>query len=143
MLKIAPEQARTELEKLMPEGCKHDDPKQFLPTTLPYQGYLETFSDVIPCNELLQCLRSWMLRHDQGKVFYFLTESCEGDITDFSVDRDQLNHETLCQINPFFENIITAQDYSWVLFIDNEGEMHVAGSEEFFCNLRNSWDQLC
>lgn len=145
MLEPAPEETWLKLERLLPEKWwerKLDDPKRYLATNLPYHGFLEGSSSKVPPDEVLQCLQAWLLKRGETKVFYFLTESCEGDQINSWVNIDQLNCDALLEVNSFGENIIAAQDYSWMLFIDQNGKIHVAGPEELFLALRECWEEL-
>jgi hypothetical protein len=141
MLEAAPKEAGIELGKLFPK-YERDNPKRFLPVTLSYQGQIMgPFSNVLP-DEILHCLRGWLLKRAETKVFYFLTESCKGDQTDFQVDINQLNHDALYEVNKGMESLIAAQDFSWVLFLDHDGGLHVAGPQELFATLHDCWKRL-
>jgi hypothetical protein len=86
-------------------------------------------------NARLQRLRTWLAENQQGSVYYFLTESIPEQETDFEIGADQLTHEILASINKVSESAIVAVDFSWVLFVDHEGLLHVSGPTELFIAL--------
>ncbi len=119
---------------LLPKDSKMDDPK--LPLTLPYQGQVQGPFDYVHPDELLNDLRKWLITKEEQSVFYFLTESVEGEETDFEVSVSQLTHDALSEINRGSENVIVAKNFSWAIFMDHEGTLHVAGPQELFLLLK-------
>lgn len=142
MLEAISPEARLELEKWLPKKCKRNDPKRYLPTNLPYQGKIEGPPGATPPDEFLQCIRMWLLKRGETKVLYFITEFADGDEINFLVDIDNLNYQSLLKVNPFGENIIAAQDYSWLLYMHHEGIVYVAGPKELFDLLVECWEEL-
>lgn len=102
------------------------------PDNLEYVGPLAARTDYVPSNEFLQALRSWLLDRNEGRLYYFLTEAVRGEETAFQIEAQDLHRETLVQINPGYCNLFVAEDFSWAIFINDEGEIHVAGNGELF-----------
>ena len=119
---------------LLPQ--KHDLCQIPLPTTLPYQGTLRGSVNYIPPESLLRGLREWLENRGERSVCYFLTEYVREEEGLFEVEVSELTERTLANLNANFENVITAKDFSWALFIDHEGGLHVAGPAELFSRLQ-------
>ena len=101
-----------------------------LPVNLPYQGSIRGDFDYVLPDEVLGLLRTWLSKRGEEFVYYFLTESTGDEPTDFEVATVQLTHDDLAKINQSFENAIVAKDFTWALFVDHEGTVHVSGPPE-------------
>lgn len=133
MIKSIPEEMWNRYKELLPKTRQFHDPP--LPETLAYQGTISgTFDYALP-EELLQRLRKWLAENQQQSVFYFLTESIPEQKTDFEIGADQLTHAALASVNKATESAIVAKDFSWALFVDHEGALHVSGPAELFIAL--------
>jgi hypothetical protein len=101
-----------------------------LPADLTYQGRVAGQFDYVLPDEVLNKLRSWLSSRGEGSVYYFLTESTGEEATDFEIETAELSFENLNSINRSYENALTAKDFSWAIFVDHEGGLHVAGPAE-------------
>ena len=98
-----------------------------LPVNLPYQGSIQgSFNYVLP-DEVLGRLRKWLESRGEEFVYYFKTEIAEGEANNFKVEVSELTHDNLSEINICSENVIVAGDFSWAIFVDHEGFLHVSG----------------
>jgi hypothetical protein len=52
----------------------------------------------------------------------------------------ELTEAALSALNPGFENVLIGPDFSWALFMDHEGYLHVAGPQDLFSCLQ-AWDE--
>ena len=112
-----------------------------LPETLPYLGIIEGPFDYVPPEAILERLRQWLSSQGIASVFYFLTEgSPESHPTDYEISVSELIEATLSALNNGFENVLVGTDFSWALFMDHEGHLHVAGPDDLFACLQ-SWDR--
>src|SRR5262245_49871302 len=112
-----------------------------LPETLRYSGIIEGPFDYIPAEAILERLRQWLSRRSIASVFYFLTEgSSEHHSTDYEISVSELTEMTLSALNNGFENVLVGTDFSWVLFMDHEGNLHVAGPDDLFACLQ-AWNR--
>ncbi len=110
-----------------------------LPETLPYLGSIEGPFDYITPEPILERLRQWLSSRSIASVFYFLTESgSEHHPTDYEISVSELTEATLSALNNGFESVLVGTDFSWALFLDHEGNLHVAGPEDLFACLQ-SW----
>lgn len=107
-----------------------------LPTTLDYQGEIRGSFRYVPPESLLGHLRSWLKNRGEGRVYYFTTEYTPDEEGLFELDLADLTQKTLSEINRNLENILLASDFSWVLFLDHEGTLHVAGPKELLLLLQ-------
>ena len=113
-----------------------------LPATLPYIGIIGDSFDYVPPEVLLERLRRWLNSQGIGSVFYFLTEgTSEAHPTDYEISVADLTEATLSELNNGFENVLVGTDFSWALFMDHEGNLHMAGPNEFFSCLK-VWNQV-
>ncbi len=106
-----------------------------LPANLPYQGKVQGVYDYVWPDEVLGRLREWLQSRGEEIVYYFKTESIEGEDTDFEIETAELTHDTLASINSGFENAIVGRDFSWAVFVDHEGALHVSGPQELMRKL--------
>jgi hypothetical protein len=113
-----------------------------LPETLPYAGSITGPFDYVPPEPLLAKLRQWLRSKVVASVFYFLTERVAGDHpTDYEISVSELTEANLATLNNGFENVVTGTDFSWALFMDHEGQLHVAGPSELFSCVQ-AWDRV-
>ena len=111
-----------------------------LPEILPYLGRIEGSFDYVLPETILERLRQWFRSRGITSVFYFLTEGLsEGHPTDYEIGVSELTEATLSALNNGFENVVVGTDFSWALFMDHEGHLHVAGPTELFSCLQ-AWD---
>lgn len=106
-----------------------------LPVNLPYQGKVEGSFDYILPDEVLERLRAWLQSRGEESVYYFKTEGIEGEATNFEVDIADLTHESLSEVNGHAENAIVGKDFTWAIFVDHEGVLHVSGPPELMRQL--------
>ncbi len=121
--------------ELLPKNREIGDPP--LPITLTRQGQVKGPFDYVLPDQLLIALRKWLNDRGDNSVFYFLTESVEGEETDFEISVPELTHTTLSDINVANENLIVGHEFDWALFTDHEGILHVAGPEDLFSFLKD------
>ncbi len=108
-----------------------------LPETLPYLGIIEGPFDYVPPEIILERLRQWLSSRGIASVFYFLTEGVsESHPTDYEISVSELTEATLSALNNGFENVLVGTDFSWALFMDHEGNLHVAGPDDLFACLQ-------
>src|SRR6266571_3445177 len=108
-----------------------------LPETLPYVGIIEGPFDYVLPEAILERLRQWLSSRGIASVFYFLTEGgSESHSTDYEISVSELTEATLSELNNGFENVLVGTDFSWALFLDHEGNLHVAGSDDLFVCLQ-------
>lgn len=129
-----PKEAWLRYSALIPR--KRDLYKILLPSTLPYCGRLKRAVNYIPPESLLKALREWLENRSEQSAFYFLTEYVREEEGLFEVEISELTESPLSKLNANFENVITAKDFSWALFIDHEGALHVAGPKDLFSTLQ-------
>ena len=106
-----------------------------LPTNLPYQGKVEGNFDYILPDEVLGRLRVWLQSRGEESVYYFKTESTNDEDTNFEVERAELTHDNLADLDVHSENVIVAKDFAWAVFVDHEGAFHVSGPKELIQKL--------
>lgn len=111
-----------------------------LPVNLQYNGKIEAGIDYVPPEEILTVFKGWLNEQNEVSVYYFLTESVEGEQTDFEISVSELNSGVLLGINKGGENVITAKDFAWAIFIDHEGVIHIAGSKSLFSILNTIFE---
>ena len=108
-----------------------------LPETLPYVGIIEGPFDYVPPETILERLRQWLSSRGIASVFYFLTEgSSENHPADYEISVSELTEATLSALNNGFENALVGTDFSWALFMDHEGNLHVAGPDDLLACLQ-------
>jgi hypothetical protein len=139
MIKAISEDTWLRYKKLLSTSHKLYVPA--LPETLPYLGIIDgTFDYVLP-ETVLERLRQWFSSRGITSVFYFLTESSPaGHPTDYEISVSELTEATLSALNNGFENVLVGTDFSWALFTDHEGNLHVAGPNDLFACLQ-SWNR--
>lgn len=101
-----------------------------LPEDLPYQGKIDGGFNYILPDDLLARLKEWLNKRGENLVFYFLTESAGEEPSDFEIETAELTHDNLATVNTNYENALVARDFSWVIFVDHEGYLHVSGPPE-------------
>jgi hypothetical protein len=124
-----------QLAALLPASRAPGEP--VIPRTAVRAGRLHHSYDYVLCDAILSCIGDWMRSRGETHALYFLTEVVSGQDATFRVSSWDLNEETLASVNGGFENVITATDFSWAVFVDHEGVAHVAGPEELFTRLRD------
>jgi hypothetical protein len=140
MIKAIPQDIWLRYKQLLPTA--HELYVPALPKTLPSLGVIEGPFDYVPPEALLERLRQWLERRGVASVFYFLTESLsEAAPTDYELSIAELTEATLSQLNKGFENVLVGTDFSWGLFMDHEGKLHVAGPEELFA-CWHAWSKI-
>jgi hypothetical protein len=108
-----------------------------LPETLPYIGVIEGPFDYVPPESVLERLRQWLRTRRVTSIFYFLTESVsENRPMEYEISVSELTETALSDLNSGFENVLVGTDFSWALFMDHEGRLHVAGPTELFACLK-------
>jgi len=139
MIKTISEDTWLRYKKLLSTSHKLYVPA--LPETLPYLGIIDgTFDYVLP-ETVLERLRQWLSSRGITSVFYFLTESSPaGHPADYEISVSELTEATLSALNNGFENVLVGTDFSWALFMDHEGNLHVAGPNDLFACLQ-SWNR--
>jgi hypothetical protein len=55
---------------------------------------------------------------------------------EYEISVSELTETALSELNSGFENVLVGTDFSWALFIDHEGHLHVAGPTELFACLK-------
>ena len=133
MVRMISQDAWGQYKALLPQTRKIYEP--VLPTNLPYQGKLEGDFDYVLPDKVLGRLREWLQSRGEEFVYYFKTESIEGEPTDFEVEISELTHDTLSEINSNSENAIVGKDFTWAVFVDHEGALHVSGPQELMTQL--------
>ena len=109
-----------------------------LPETLLYLGIIEGPFDYVPPEAILDRLRQWLSSRGIASVFYFLTEGgAESHPTDYEISVSELTEVTLSALNNGFENVLVGTDFSWALFMDHEGNLHVAGPNDLLACLQS------
>ena len=106
-----------------------------LPSNLPFQGKLEGNFDYVLPDEVLGRLREWLQSRGEESVYYFKTEGSEDEDTNFEVDTAELTNDGLAELDVHGENVITGKDFSWAVFVDHEGTLHVSGPKELMQKL--------
>jgi hypothetical protein len=136
MIKAISEDTWLRYKKLLSTSHKLYVPA--LPETLPYLGIIDgTFDYVLP-ERALERLRQWLSSRGITSVFYFLTESSPaGHPTDYEISVSELTEATLSALNNGFENVLVGTDFSWALFMDHEGNLHMAGPNDLFACLKS------
>jgi hypothetical protein len=108
-----------------------------LPETLPYVGIIEGPFDYVPPESVLERLRQWLRTRGVTSILYFLTESVsENRPMEYEISVSELTETALSELNSGFENVLVGTDFSWALFMDHEGHLHVAGPTELFSCLK-------
>lgn len=130
MVKAVSKEAWTRYKALLPKTRNIYEP--VLPGSVPYQGKIEGSFDYVLPEELLQRLRDWLSQNGQTSVYYFLTESVEGETTDFEINTEDLTHNNMLKLNKANENVIVARDFTWAVFVDHDGTLHVSGPNDLF-----------
>ena len=139
MIKAISEDTWLRYKKLLSTSHKLYVPA--LPETLPYLGIIEGPFDYVPSAAILERLRQWLSSRGIASIFYFLTEgSSESHQTDYEINVSELTESTLSALNNGFENVLVGTDFSWALFMDHEGNLHVAGPDDLFVCLQ-AWDK--
>lgn len=139
MIKVPPQDVWLQYKALLPTAHALYVPA--LPTTLPYAGIIAGPFDYVLPDAVLARLRQWLASRGIGSVFYFLTESsADTHPTDYEISVSELTEATLSALNTGFENVLVDLDFSWALFLDHEGNLHVAGPNTLFACLQ-AWDE--
>jgi len=105
-----------------------------LPAEAPYRGVLPGTYDYVLPDDLLVCLRDWLLERGETRVLYFLTETVRSQAgeANFAIDLWDLNENALSEANSGFESVLTGRDFSWAIFVDHDGAVHVAGHSDLY-----------
>ncbi len=106
-----------------------------LPLNLPFQGKIEGSFDYVLPDKVLARLREWLRSRGEESVYYFKTEAVEGEETNFEVETAELTHDDLSILDVHGENVIVGKDFSWAVFVDHEGALHVSGPQELMQKL--------
>lgn len=114
-------------DTLLPPGIKSPEP--VLPVNLARFGGIAASVDYVLPQVLLDIIRNFMTGRGETSVYYFLTESVPDQVTDFELLPVDLHVDVLSELTPT-ENVFVGQNFDWALFVDHEGCLHVAGSEE-------------
>lgn len=134
MIKAISEETWTRYNALLPRSRKIYEP--VLPANLPYQGKVEGAFDYVLPEKLLKRLREWLNKRGEKSVYYFLTESVQGEKTDYKISTSHLTRDNLLELNTANENAIVGEDFTWAIFVDHEGALHVSGPKELLSFLR-------
>ncbi|MGB7070436.1 MAG: hypothetical protein WBD22_13160 [Pyrinomonadaceae bacterium] len=111
-----------------------------LPANLAYCGKLNYVSAYVPDEWFFERLREWLTNRGEDSVYYFLTETTGDENTDFEITIDELTTEALLGLSRS-ENAIVSKNFEWAIFIDHEGDIHVAGIASLFSALNNRTDK--
>lgn len=105
-----------------------------LPVQARYCGVLPGAADYVLSDDLLGCVREWLYERGESRSLYFLTETAPSQVGDasFVVDLWDLNEDALSAVNTGFESVLTGSEFDWALFVDHEGDVHVAGPSELY-----------
>ena len=128
MIRTISDDVWTQYKELLPKTRELYVPA--LPVDLPYQGSIQGSFDYVLPDEVLGRLRKWLESRGERIVYYFKTEIVEGEPNNFEVEVPELTHDNLSEINSHAENVIVARDFSWAIFVDHEGFLHVSGPVE-------------
>ena len=101
-----------------------------LPVNLSYQGKVQGSFDYVLPEEVLEQLRAWLQSRGEEFVYFFKTEGIAGEATNFEVHVAELTHESLSKIDVHCENALAGKDFTWAIFVDHEGDLHVSGPPE-------------
>lgn len=99
---------------------------------LPYIGTLSHRSDYVPSNKFYAALSSWLRDVNQERIFFFLTEGTKGEPNAFEIGLEDLTWESISEINHGFSSLYLGYDLDWAIFINDEGEIQVAGNHYLF-----------
>lgn len=125
--KITPEKWE-EYKKLLPKDHRLYDPP--FPASLIYEGKIEASVDFVPPEEILDGVRNWLNGLRIDSFYYFITDGATEDFKDYEMLTTDLNRQNLLQINNRCANLMVGKEFDWAIFIDHEGDIHVAGSRE-------------
>src|ERR1043165_2135352 len=132
--KLRAEQAWQKYKGLVSVNRKTFEP--VLPANLEYIGAINAQVDYVPGENMLSRIRNWLQTRGEMGIYYFLTESIPEEIADFDVPLSELRRDTLLALNKGSESVITGKDFSWAIFIDQKGTIHVSGSADLFALLQ-------
>ena len=105
-----------------------------LPAHAQYCGAIPGVFDYVLPDTLLACLRDWLYERGETQALYFLTETADSQAgeTNFILDLWDLSEDALSDVNSGFENVLTGIEFTWALFVDHEGRVHVAGQRDLY-----------
>lgn len=105
-----------------------------LPASAPFQGVIQGGENYAPPEALLDRLRDWLRSVGETRVLHFRTEvvSNQEGPSDNELDVWDITPEAIGELSDGLENVLTAYDFTWALFTDHGGAIHVGGSRRFF-----------
>ena len=109
-----------------------------LPSNLPHQGSIDgSFGYVLP-ERLLRRLRAWLDKRQCEAIFLFMTEYTGKKKSEgfFEIPLADLTEQELMQLHIPFPNVLTSRAFDWALYIDHEGNLHVAGPGDLLSELQ-------
>ena len=133
MIRVISDNAWGQYKALLPQTRELYVPA--LPTNLPFQGKIEGSFDYILPDKVLARLREWLQSRGEESVYYFKTESVKDEDAHFEVDTAELTYDSLSDLDVHGENVIVGKDFSWAVFVDHEGALHVSGPKELMQKL--------
>lgn len=133
MIRRITDQAWRQYKALLPQTRERYMPA--LPLNLPFQGKIEGSFDYVLPDKVLARLREWLRSRGEESVYYFKTEAVEDEDTNFEVETAELTHDDLSDLDVHGENVIVGKDFSWAVFVDHEGALHVSGPKELMQKL--------
>lgn len=125
MARVISDDAWRQYKALLPQTRELYVPA--LPANLPYQGKLAGSFDYVLPDEVLGRLREWLQSRGEQSVYYFKTEGIETEDSNFEIKTAELTHDSLSELDVHSENAIVGKDFTWAVFVDHEGSLHVSG----------------
>lgn len=133
MARVISDDAWRQYKALLPQTRELYVPA--LPANLPYQGKLAGSFDYVLPDEVLGRLREWLQSRGEQSVYYFKTEGIETEDSNFEIKTAELTHDSLSELDVHSENAIVGKDFTWAVFVDHEGSLHVSGPIELMQKL--------
>lgn len=133
MARVISDDAWRQYKALLPQTRELYVPA--LPANLPYQGKLAGSFDYVLPDEVLGRLREWLQSRGEQSVYYFKTEGIETEDLNFEIKTAELTHDSLSELDVHSENAIVGKDFTWAVFVDHEGSLHVSGPIELMQKL--------
>jgi len=131
-MQVIDESVWSRYRSLFPAGFRRSDLP--LPGNLEYFGALQCTAHPVPPAALLEALAAWLADRGEDEVYMFLTE-IDRTITekDYALGRAELTPTSFKGLQGYFyAKVLTAKDFSWALFVDADGVVHVAGEKSLY-----------
>jgi hypothetical protein len=102
-----------------------------LPVRLCYHGALACDAHPVPPRWLLDAIAAWLHTRGQEEFYVFLTEVDETlSQRDFLASVADLTTPSFSVLpGYFYAKVLAGIDFSWAIFLDPDGGVHVAGEE--------------